>query len=633
MTTTIEPEISLTPIPATHVRVLGGPLARRLEINRSRTIHECFHQCEKSGRIANFARAGGLEEGPFQGIPYDDSDVFKMLEGASYILAAGPDPALEAMVDDAIAKIAAAQEADGYLYTARTLNSGHPLIGRTRWLNDMGDENGRDSHELYNLGHLYEAAVAHYGATGKRTLLDVALRSVDLVLRDFGPGRLAKAPGGPVIEMALVRLAAVTGRSELADLAKFFLDQRGHVRSRHSRFDDRYFLTHIPLVDQREATGHAVRAAYLYAAMADMGMRGEEDYAGAAMAIWDNIVTRKMSLTGGIGAKHGTEGFGGDFEIPRDSYNETCAAIGLAFFTWRMLLFRGEARYADVLERIIHNGMLSGVSLAGDRFFYPNPLVSDGETKFNSDLSCCRVEWFGTSCCPVNIVRFVPSIPGMIYAVRDDNVFVHLFAESAVHCEVDRRKVEIRQETNYPWGGRVTLTVHPVEPGEFSLRVRIPGWARGEAVPGRLYADVAPTPKATRLTLNGAPVEAVHENGYAIVWWNWRDGDRVEIEFPMMPRRVVADERVEDLRGLVAVEYGPLVYCAEEADNGPGVPDIILDDGQEIETVWREDLLGGVQTLSFASGVVAGGRATLVPYALWNNRGAGKMAVWLKRES
>ncbi len=411
----------LRPVSFTAARVDDSFWTPRMETNRQTTVWYDFKKCEETGRIDNFAKAGGLMPGEFRGDPHYDSDVYKVIEGASYTLATHLDPKLEAYLDALIAKISAAQEVDGYLYTARTLKNSHIRVGQDRWLNERGAQTGRDSHELYNLGHLYEAAVAHYQATGKTTLLDVAIRSADLVSRTWGRGKLEIPPGHQEIEIALVKLSRVTGNQKYLDLARFLLDCRGNGHYARppgplARHSDQYYSDHLPVTQQTEAGGHSVRSTYMYSAMADVAaIMGDAAYAKAVDALWQSVVGRKIYLTGGIGADAKTEGFAPDYSLPNDSYNETCAAIGNALWNQRMFLLHGNGKYLDVLERIIYNGFLSGVAMTGDKFFYQNPLESFGKGQ-TSRKSVERAPWFGTSCCPVNVVRFIPAIAGFIYA-------------------------------------------------------------------------------------------------------------------------------------------------------------------------------------------------------------------------
>jgi hypothetical protein len=605
------------PVSWTAVRVTDGFWTPRLETNRLRTVWYDFEKCEETGRIDNFAKAGKLMEGPFKGTPFDDSDVFKVIEGAACTLATHPDPKLDRYLDDLIAKIAAAQEPDGYLYTARTIDPKCRLdfFGPTRW------SNLRVSHELYNVGHLYEAAVAHFEATGKRTLLDVALRNAELVCRTFGPGpdQLKEPPGHQEIEIGLVRLYRATGERKYLDQAQFFCDLRGRADTHKLRGP--YQQDHLPIVEQREAVGHAVRAGYFYCGVADVAaLTGRNEWTRAVEGLWKNTVERKMHLTGGIGARAEGEAFGADYELPNASaYLETCAAIAHALWNHRMFLMHGDGCYFDVLERVIYNGFLSGVSLSGDRFFYPNPLENAGNYQ--------RSPWFGCSCCPVNVVRFLPQVPGFAYATRDRQVFVNLFLGGTAKFEVAGTPLEIQQETHYPWDGKVLLRIMPQEPAEFRLSVRIPGWARNQPVPGDLYRYDDHLQPKVKLALNGKPVRLDLEQGYAHINRTWQRGDAVTLDLDLPVRRVAVHPEVKADRNRFAIERGPLVYCAEGADNGGKVLDTFLPGEITFAVAERPDLLGGVVTIK-AKSRQNGTELTCIPYYAWCHRGANEMRVW-----
>jgi DUF1680 family protein len=538
-----EKDYPVTPVPFTSVHVQDEFWLPRMETNRLITVKADFKKCEETGRIDNFAKAGGLMPGEFKGMVYDDSDVFKVIEGASYTLTMHPDPELEKYLDGVITKIASAQGPDGYLYTARKLLSPEKMpaqAGRKRWLNE------KDSHELYNAGHLYEAAVAHFQATGKRTLLDVATKNADLIRRDFAPGKHQNPPGHEGIEIGLCKLYRATGEQKYLDLAKFLIDVRG--RSETHKLYGAHYQDHKPVVEQDEAVGHAVRAAYLYSGMADVAaLTGDASYLQAIDRIWENVVFKRLYLTGGIGASHGGEAFGNNYELPNKSaYNEACAAIANGLWNYRMFLLHGEAKYLDVLERVIYNGFLAGVGLTGDKFFYPNPLASDKGYE--------RSPWFDCACCPVNIVRFIPSIAGYVYAARDKDVFVNLFIGGTGKVRLDQQVVKITQQTKYPWDGQIRMTIEPDTPGEFALNVRIPGWAQGRPVPGDLYKYIEEKAEAGSLKpeirINGKTEELSLKNGFACIERKWTKGDVVELSLPMPIRRVIAHEAVKDNSGL-----------------------------------------------------------------------------------
>lgn len=641
------------PVPFTAVHLDDEFWAPRIETNRRVTIPFAFEQCERSGRVDNFERAARalrgepLENTKPPGYPFDDTDVYKVIEGASYALSVRPDPQLDAYVDGLIAKIAAAQEPDGYLYTARTINpkSPHRWAGETRWELERDD-----SHELYNLGHLFEAAAAHYQATGKRTLLDVAVRAANLLVETFGPGKRSIWPGHQITEMGLVRLYRVTGDARYLALAKFLLDERGpRPGEKTNPRGLTYNQAHLPVVEQTAAVGHAVRATYMYSGMADVAaLTGDRSYLNAVDAIWQDVVGTKLYITGGIGASGRGEAFGAPYELPNmTAYNETCAAVGNDYWNFRLFLLHGDAKYVDVMERTLYNGLLSGVSLDGRAFFYPNPLESVGQH--------ARQPWFGVACCPGNITRFLASVPGYLYAVRrapeadgGDTLYVNLFA--AGRADIDfggGRRVRVRQTTRYPWDGVVRLTLDPDPPRTFTLRVRVPGWARHEAVPSDLYrfldaGDRAGRPEGVVLRLNGRPVELALDKGYAVLRRTWRRGDVVTLELPMPVRRVVAHPRVDADRDRVALQRGPIVYAAEWPDNPGGrVRNIVLPDTVPLASEFRPDLLGGVQVVTGrAIGLASDEKGGIVrreqpfvaiPYATWANRGRGEMIVWLAR--
>ena len=466
----------IQPVPFTSVKLTDNFWAPRIKKNATVTIPIAFSYCESSGRVKNFEIAGGLDTGTFKTIyPFDDSDVFKIIEGASYSLQTYPDPKLDAYLDTLIWKIGLAQEDDGYLYTNRTIAEMHGGKGLHEWASkNRWELDSILSHELYNLGHLYEAAVAHYQATGKRSLLDIAIKSADLVNKDFGPDKVKVYPGHQVIEMGLVKLYRTTGEKKYLDLAKFFLDIRGPKGDAYNQANKR-------VVDQTEAVGHAVRATYMYSGMADIAAIEKNDaYLNAITSIWEDIVDGKIYLTGGIGATGGNEGFADPFVLPNMSaYCETCASIGDIFFNHRLFLLHGDGKYIDILEKTLYNSMLSGVSLSADRFFYPNPLESNGQHE--------RQAWFGCACCPSNVARFVPAIPGYIYGVTKDELYVNLYLSNDADISLGNRKIKVTQNADFPWNGKVEISVDPESQSRFKLKLRIPGWARNEAIPGGLY--------------------------------------------------------------------------------------------------------------------------------------------------
>ncbi|MBN2307641.1 MAG: glycoside hydrolase family 127 protein [Candidatus Hydrogenedentes bacterium] len=626
-------DYAIRPVPFTAVHLDDVFWAPRMETNRAVTVRYCFDKCEETARIDNFAVAAGMMEGEFKGIRFNDSDVFKVIEGAAYSLALKSDPELDRYLDELIEKIARAQEDDGYLYTIRTIKG-----------DDSGDE-GRwtklaMSHELYNIGHMYEAAVAHYLATGKRTLLDVAIKSADLVDRVFGPDKLHDVPGHEEIEIGLVRLYRVTQDERYLRLAKFFIDERGNTA--HREVYGAYCQDHIPVTEQAEAVGHAVRAGYLYSGMADVAaLTGDRAYIDAIGRIWEDVVSHKLYLTGGIGSMRKGEAFGEPYVLPnKEAYNETCAAIANAMWNHRMFLLHGDARYVDVLERIIYNGFLSGVSFSGDRFFYPNPLECDGAYAFNHG-SLERQPWFNCSCCPVNVVRFVPSLAGYVYAQQDDAVYVNLYAAGQSDLEVAGTAVSLTQQTRYPWDGAVEIAVAPEKPAKFTLLLRIPGWAKGAPVPSDLYRYLDPAAGAVTIKVNGKSAKYKEEDGYAHIRRHWRPGDSVEMHLPMPIRRVLSHERVEADAGRVAIERGPIVYCLEAVDNGGSVRNLALPDDAALAAERRDNLLEGVTVITGTalarerqqdgSVEVKPVPFTAVPYYAWDHRGPNEMTVWIPR--
>ena len=631
----------IQPVPFTAVSVADAFWSPRMKTNRETTVGYCFDKCEETGRIANFEVAGGLKPGGFQGIYFNDSDVVKVIEGAAYTLAIHPDPKLDKFLDGLIAKIAAAQEDDGYLYTARTISDPkykYPGSDGGRWSHlDHG-------HELYNVGHMYEAAVAHWSVTGKRSLLDVAIKNADLVCKVFGPGpdQHKGVPGHEEIEIGLVKLYRATGNEKYLRQAKHFIDLRGRKDLRGKIYGT-YAQDHQPLVDQTEAVGHAVRGGYLYAGVADVAaITGDKGYLAAIDRIWEDVISKKLYLIGSVGQHGAGEGYAGPYQLSNlRAYNETCAAIALALWNHRMFLLHGDSKYADVLERIIYNGFLSGVAMTGDRFFYPNPLACDMSFKFNNG-GFERSPWFGCSCCPVNVVRFIPSIPGYIYAVKDDSLYVNLYIGGEGTAEVAGQKITIKQETGYPWDGAVKLTVTPEKAAGFSLRLRVPGWLN-EPLPSDLYHYLPRKPSDLQIRINGQPAEPVLEQGYWVLNRTWNPGDTVETVFPMQVRRVLCHEKVEDNIGRIAIERGPLVYCVEGADHDGKVLDLFLADDVELTPEPRPAMLGGITVLTGAarrahraeddSPASRPAKLTMIPYYSWCHRGANEMAVWLPRGS
>jgi hypothetical protein len=616
-----------------HVKLTDSFWRPRLQTNRTVTIPHILRQNEETGRVDNFRKAAGLLSGQYQGRRFNDTDVYKVIEAASYALAQEPDPTLDAELDELIALIEKAQQDDGYLFPARTINPETPApgVGPKRWVYEAAG-----SHELYNAGHLIEAAVAHYRATGKKSLLNVAVRFADLIDRDFGPETRRDVPGHEEIELALVKLADVTGEKRYLELARFFIDERGGEHdgepypegTEFAIYNDRpYRQDHLPVVEQRKAAGHAVRATYLYTGMADVLARtGAAGYQESLESIWKDVVSTKLYLTGGIGSRDTFESFGEDYELPnRTAYTETCAAIGNDLWNHRMFLASGDAGFLDVMERILYNGALSGVALKGDAFFYTNPLESEGGVE--------RVAYFEVACCPANLARLLAHLPGFVYAQRGDELFVNLFVASGAEVELDSGKLRVEQESKYPWEGEVVLKLSPQASFPMTVHLRIPGWASGEAVPGDLYRFVDSSSASAELKVNGETVPLSVEKGFASIRRSFKPGDLLELMLPMPVRRVAAHDEVEGNRGRLALQRGPLVYAAEAVDNEGRVLDLVLPKEASLEANYRENLLGGVVAIA---GTARRGDEEVpflaVPYFAWANRGPGEMAVWVPSE-
>jgi DUF1680 family protein len=625
----------ITPVPFTSVKVTGQFWKDRLDANRKTTVPLAFGKCEETGRYDNFCKAAHPSaEHKVGGFSFDDTDVYKTIEGASYSLQTYPDDELNKYIDSVLVIVAEAQEPDGYLYTARTMNPEHPhnWAGKERWekVEDL-------SHEFYNLGHMLEGAVAHYQATGKRNFLDVAIKYTDCVDKAIGdkPEQIVRVPGHQIAEMGLAKLYVLTGEKKYLNLAKFFLDKRGYTSRK-----DAYSQAHKPVLEQDEAVGHAVRAGYMYSGIADVAaLTGDTAYIHAIDRIWENVVGKKLYITGGIGARHNGEAFGNNYELPNlTAYNETCAAISNVYWNYRLFLLHGDAKYFDVLERTLYNGLISGVSLDGDAFFYPNPLESDGKYKFNADNTITRQPWFGCACCPSNICRFIPSLPGYVYAVHDNDLYVNLFMGNTAGLDVAGKKVTLTQTTGYPWNGDIKIEVAPQKQQQFALKIRIPGWVQGNPLPSDLYTYSDGKQLSYSVKVNGKKVESALNKGYFTVSRRWKKGDRVEVHFDMAPRVVKANDHVADDRGKVAVECGPVVYCAEWADNPAGVFNLLFSRNPQFKVEYKPELLHGlnmittpVQSLRYDSQgrrQIQDVTLTLIPYYAWNHRGSGEMAVW-----
>jgi len=591
------------------------------------TIRYAFDKCDKEGRMENFLIAGGVEKGTTKGkMPFDDTDLYKIIEGASYSLISNPNPELDAYIDSIIAIIKIGQEPDGYLTTWFTINREKPPAwwvkpSKTRWENEVS------SHELYNSGHLFEAAAAHFLATGKRNFLDIAIKNADLLVNNFGPNKLHTPPGHQIVETGLIKLYHITQNTNYLKLAKFFLDIRGDSTT-HKLYGE-YNQDHKPVIKQTEAVGHAVRALYMYAGMTDIAaIYKDKDYLNAVNKIWENVVNKKMYITGGLGSRHEGEAFGDNYELPNlTAYNETCAAIASVFWNHRLFLLTGNSKYYDVIERTMYNGLISGISLDGKNFFYPNPTESDGKYEFNMG-ACTRQPWFDCSCCPTNLIRFIPSIPGLIYATNEDSLYVNLFISNNAQVSIEGEKIGITQQTNYAWNGNINISINPEEEKTFTLKLRIPGWAENKPVPGNLYSYLDGAKSKIILNVNGKETKTSLNKGYAEITREWSKGDKVELVLPMMIHRVIANEKVKDDSNEVAFEYGPIVYCAEEIDNKQ-ISYISLPKNLDVDTQDETILSNKIIALKSKINNI---EFTLIPYYIWSNRGVGKMKVWFPQK-
>lgn len=620
-----QPDAPIKEVPFTQVHLHDDFWTPRIETNRTVSIPSAFHECEVNGRFDNFAIAGGLMKGEHKGdFSFDDTDPYKIIEGASYSLAVKYDAKLDAYLDSVITLIAAAQEPDGYLTTCVT-NKCYRLSGwwgRSRW-------EKINSHELYNCGHLYEAAVAHYRATGKRSLLEVAIKNADLICEVFGPneGQKHVPSGHPIAEMALAKMYKVTGNQKYLDLAKYFVEETGRGTDGHRL--NAYSQDHMPILEQEEIVGHAVRAGYLYSGVADVAsLTNDTAYFNALSRIWENVASKKLYITGGIGSRPQGEGFGPEYELHNHTaYCETCASIANVYWNHRMFLATGHAKYADVLERALYNGVISGVSLSGDKFFYDNPLESMGQHE--------RQRWFGCACCPGNVTRFMASVPHYMYATQGDDIYVNLYIQGEAEIETENNHVRLVQSTSYPWEGVVKVVVNPEKDSNFALRLRIPGWAQDAPVPTDLYTFTDKAGKYT-VSVNGKSVSTKQDDGYVTIVRNWQPNDEVEIHLPMDIRQIRAHEKVEDDRGKLAIERGPIVYCLEGQDQSDKtVFNKYIPEGSKFNASYHKDLLNGVVVLNGTAyeiekdGSSKEVAVTAIPYSTWNNRGADQMAVWI----
>ncbi|MDU0368808.1 glycoside hydrolase family 127 protein [Hymenobacter endophyticus] len=644
--TTKRSDYPIQAVSFTQVQLADNFWLPRLKTNTDVTIPASFQRCEATNRVKNFEMAAA-RQGKFATIfPFDDTDIYKTIEGASYSLRLYPDEKLDEYMDALIKKVAAAQEPDGYLYTARTIDPAHPhdWAGPERWVKER-----ELSHELYNSGHLYEAAVAHYEATGKKNLLNIALKNADLVCATFGPGKRAVAPGHEIVEMGLVKLYRVTGKPEYLSTARFFLDQRGRYAGYDPKSPDAwrngsYWQDHKPVIDQKKAEGHAVRAEYLYSAMADVAaLTGDQKLLAAVDSIWQNMVAKKLYVTGGTGAVPGGERFGANYELPNTTaYNETCASVANIYWNQRMFQLHGESRYVDILEKVLYNGLISGVGLDGKSFFYSNAMQVRNSASF-PQTEPQRAGWFDCSCCPTNLARLMPSLPGYVYAQKGRDVYANLFISGTTDLKVNNQPVRITQQHNYPWQGDLKFTLSPAATTEFNLLVRLPGWARNEAMPSDLYRFATPSAEKISITINGKPTAYTTRNGYAVLARKWRKNDVVEVKLPMEVRQVVANPKVQDDLGKVALQRGPIVYCAEWTDNNGRAGNLIVPAATAFTTLYQPELLNGIMQLQAtvpavqldaANTSISTTRQTLtaIPYYAWANRGKGEMTVWFPQQ-
>jgi hypothetical protein len=625
----------------TQIKLTDNFWLPRIETNRTVTIPASFERCESTGRVKNFVMAA-QKQGKFcTRYPFDDTDIYKTIEGASFSLAVHPDKKLEAYVDSLITIIKAAQEPDGYLYTARTIDPQNvgSWVGKERW------EKERElSHELYNAGHLYEAAVAHFFATKKRNLLDIALKNADLVCSVFGPGKKSVAPGHEIVEMGLVKLFRVTGKQEYLNTAKFFIAARGQFKGYDPKSKDEwkngaYWQDDKPVALQDEAEGHAVRAGYLYSAVADVAaLTGDDSLTKAIDKIFDNVVSKKIYVQGGVGAIGDGERYGANYELPNNTaYNETCASIAEVYWYYRMFLLHGDAKYIDVLEKTLYNGLISGIGLDGKSFFYTNAMeIRNSFT--HPDMEATRSGWFECSCCPTNLTRLIPSVPGYMYAQKGNDLFVNLFINSTVDLTVNNKPLQIVQQNNYPWDGNLKFTVNSAKANAFNLMIRIPGWAGNTAIPSDLYKFESSTSAKPEIKVNGVVTAYTTQNGYAVINRPWKKNDVVEMNLPMEVKRVVANENVKNDIGKVALQRGPIMYCAEWVDNNSKTSNLIIPANTVFKSEYNAGILDGVMTLKAeVPAVIITNNETIstqkqsftaIPYYSWANRGKGEMTVW-----
>lgn len=578
------------PVNFSKVKIEDNFWLPRMKVHAAVTLPACIHQCEvETQRVKNFAITAGMEEGEFKGLFYDDSDLYKMLEGASYSLMNNPNPQLEKKLDEIIEKIAKAQMPDGYLMTYYQLGNLDE-----RWT-DM------NKHEMYCCGHLIEAGIAFYNATGKRTLLDVAIKYADHIDNTFGEGKRVWVPGHQEIELALVKLYRITNEERYLKLSHWLLEQRGRDLADWKAKD--YYQDLVPVKDLSKIGGHAVRAMYMFTGMADLvSATHDTTYVTALDRLWNDVIYTKMYLTGGIGSSRKNEGFTEDYDLPNeDAYCETCASVGMVFWNQRMNMLKGDGKYVDILERSMYNGANAGMSLSGDLFFYVNPLASLGNHH--------RKPWYGTACCPSQISRFLPSIGNYIYATSQNAAWINLFVQSETKVDIANTSVGINQRTEYPWDGKVSIDITPEKPTNFDVKLRLPIWC-----------------KQYTLKVNGEEVKADNNLQYLVINRKWEKGDKIEFNMDMPVEVVAADPRVKANIGRRAIQRGPIVYCLEEVDN-PKFDEIELTPTTEYTTSFDKDLLGGVVKITAKD---KDKTYDFIPYYAWDNRDPGKMEVWSK---
>ena len=623
-------------VPFTDVQVKDQFWKQRLDVMRNTTIRYAFQKCTEAGQLRNFEYAGKIVSGEAQvgtltfqsGQPYDDAEVYKVLEGAAYVLTTQKDTELETYCDGVVDLICSAQEPDGYLQTNFTIhNPLHPWYGGQKWANDWNL-----SHETFNVAELVEAGIAYYMATGKDKLLNCAKRAADNMLDVFNEDGIKMAPGHAVVEMALVRLYELTREERYLLGCKFFLDCRGirkfDTTSTDQRVNGKYWQDHLPATEQRTAEGHAVRAMYFYSGMADwVRYSGDQAYETAVTAIWDNIASKKFYITGGFGARDNNEAFGEDYELPNASaYCETCASVAGSMFNLRMFRLHGEAKYIDMLERALYNTVLDGYGIAGKTFYYPNRLAA-------SERGDARSEWFGTSCCPTNLCRLIPSMPGYVYATDDDALYWNLFVASTATATVGDAKIDFTVTGSYPYKGEMKMKINQVtSPNSICLKVRIPGWAVNKPVESDLYAYTNPTTTPVVIKLNGEEINYTVQDGYAILQNDWQAGDEVSLTLPMDIHQVTSNENLKSNKGLCAYERGPLVYCAEGVDNNNRLDSLYIEPGATGTVATAPTALtalfkGGLQQIWM------GGKVRLVPYFTRAHRTATAMKVWIPTDS